>query len=269
MGALAAATLAAGETFKYAMRTLGAVGPHVDELASAVRASVALAHEDAPAPADLGRVDCVSGGAIVQAALHALLRVLALGASVRVIEPEPFDLTNLNRYGLGRRSQAGMPKTAILNGCSAGAFTIAGEAVRFEERTRAGLLPFAPIVIVGTDNVPSRWAVQSERPPWLVVGGTSEFMAMASEHDGSEGCAGCVHPDDDGVHMDIPTVSFVSYWAGLLVATRVLLHAANAATSESRKIVQLFGLRLDGPVGQLRFVNARSSRCPVGCARAA
>jgi hypothetical protein len=22
---------------------------------------------------------------------------------------------------------------------------------------------------------------------------------------------GCVHPDDDGVHVDIPTVSFVSY----------------------------------------------------------
>jgi hypothetical protein len=268
IGGLAAATLAAAETFKSAMRALGPVGPHVAELALAVRASVALAEGDAPVPASLGRVDCVSGGAIVQAALHALMRAPGLTASVRVIEPERFDLTNVNRYALGRRSQVDMLKTAILSGCSTRLFTIVGQPVRFEAGTKSALLPFAPIVIVGTDTIPSRWAVQSEHPQWLVVGATSEFMAMASEHDGSEGCAGCVHPVDDGVHVDIPTVSFVSYWAGLLVATRVLLRTASAATAESRKVVELSGLRLDGPWSQVRYVNARSSRCPLAAIHA-
>jgi hypothetical protein len=265
MGGLAAAAVAAGEAFKTAMRRLGPTGPHVAEVAPAVRASVALAPDDAAAPDTLGRVDCISGGAIVQAALHALRLIPRIAATVRVVEPESFDVTNLNRYALSRRSQVGIAKSAILSRCSDGLFTISGETARFDEHNRTALLPLAPIVIVGTDNVPSRWAVQREHPRWLAIGATSEFMAMASEHDGTEGCAGCVHPIDDGVHVDIPTVSFVSYWAGLLVATRVLLHAANTATAESRRIVQLFGLRLDGPLGQVRYVNARSRQCAIGC----
>jgi hypothetical protein len=265
IGGLAAAALAAAEAFKRAMRTLGPTGPHLDELAPVHRATVALGDEATPAPSTLGRIDCVSGGAIVQAALHALMRVPALAANVRVIEPERFDLTNVNRYSLGRRSQVGVLKVDILAGCAASPFVVTGDAARFDEETAAALSPLAPCVIVGTDNVPSRWAVQNARPEWLVVGATSEFMAIVSEHDGSGGCAGCAHPDDDGVHVEIPTVSFVSYWGGLMVAARVLRHAAGAVTNESAEIRLLFSLRQDSPDGEIRYTNVRSPRCPLKC----
>jgi hypothetical protein len=51
---------------------------------------------------------------------------------------------------------------------------------------------------------------------------------------------------------DIPSVSFVSYWAGLLIATRVLLNAPSVATAETRKVVQSFSLRPDRPIGLAR-----------------
>ena len=226
------------------------------------RATITLGEESTPAPSDLGRVDCVSGGAIVQATLHALRRVPSLSAAVGVIEPDLFDQTNLNRYALGRRSQVDELKTELLEGLSTPMFTISGEAVRFDEQSAPELAPLTPRVIVGTDNVPARWAVQTEKPQWLVVGATSEFMAMASEHDGSAGCAACAHPFDDGIRAKIPTVSFLSYWAGLMVAARVLHHAAGVVSTESREVSLIASLRPDSPFGAIRYANARSPRCP-------
>lgn len=268
IGGLAAATMAATETFKTSMRALGPSGAHVDELAPVRRATISLGDEVTPAPSDLGRVDCVSGGAIVQSTLHALRRVPLLFAAVRVIEPDLFDLTNLNRYALGRRLQVGELKTDLLASLSTPMFTISGEAVRFDEQSAPTLAPLAPRVIVGPDNVPSRWAVQREQPQWLVVGATSEFMAMTSEHDGSEGCAACAHPFDDGIRAKIPTVSFVSYWAGLMVAARVLRHAVGVASSESGEVSLIASLRLDLPFGAMRYANARSAHCPLSCSNA-
>ena len=42
-------------------------------------------------------MDLISGGAITNAALYALLRIPEITAAIRVIEPETLDLPNLNR----------------------------------------------------------------------------------------------------------------------------------------------------------------------------
>ena len=265
VGGLAAAVLAAAEAFKSAMRKLGPTGQRAAELAAAEEATLTLGDESTPVPSDLGRVDCVSGGAIVQATLHVLRRVPSLAARFRVIEPQALDLTNMNRYSMSRRSQTNMAKTEILTACSASPFVITGETAFFDERSAGALAPLAPRVVVGTDNIPSRWDVQLARPQWLVVGGTTEFMAMSSEHDGSAGCAGCVHPEDDGVRATIPTVSFVSYAAGLSVAARLLRHAAVSASGDSGRVSTFQCLRLDSPEGQLSWPNVRSPRCPLHC----
>jgi hypothetical protein len=265
LGGLAAATMAASETFKMAMRALGPSGPHIDEVAPVRRARVVLSDKATPMPSNLGRVDCVGGGAITQAALHALRRVPSLAAVVRVIEPQRSELTDLNRYGCSRRSQIGDLKTEILARLSTPLFTITGEPMAFDEQSALTLGPLAPRVIVGTDNVPSRWVVQKQRPKWLVVGATSEFMAMTSEHDGTGGCAACVHPYDDGVRTTIPTLSFVSYWAGLMVASRTLRHAAGVVEKDRGEVSLIASLRLDSPFGELRYANLRSPQCPMHC----
>jgi hypothetical protein len=263
IGGLGAAALAATEAFKCAMRRLGPKGPRVDELLPARRAIIRLGDEATPTPAALGRVDCISGGAIVQAALHALLRVRRLTGDIRVVEPEVLDLTNCNRYALSRRSQVGHLKVDILAQCSSSSVAIRGTVTRLEERTAGLLEPLAPIVVVGTDNLPSRWDTQKMRPRWLVVGGTTEFMAMASEHDGTGGCARCVHSHDDGVRATIPTVSFVSYLAGLTVCARVLQHAAGHDGEHHADVSLLFSLRQDLARGTLHYPNLRSPGCPL------
>ena len=62
----------------------------------------------ADGPIRLGAVDVISGGAITNAALYALLRMPAVTAAMRIIEPDLLDLPNLNRYALARRSMIGL-----------------------------------------------------------------------------------------------------------------------------------------------------------------
>ena len=68
----------------------------------------------ADGPMPLGAVDVISGGAITNAALYALLRMPAVTAAMRIIEPDLLDLPNLNRYASARRSMLGWPKARAL-----------------------------------------------------------------------------------------------------------------------------------------------------------
>lgn len=54
----------------------------------------------------------ISGGAITNAALYALLRMPAVTAAMRIIEPDMLDVPNLNRYALARQSMTGWPEDA-------------------------------------------------------------------------------------------------------------------------------------------------------------
>src|SRR5712691_6450822 len=110
-GGLVAASLAAMEAYKATLRKI-----EPSEFVRATRAvSISLGPDIAiPDFLDLGRIDVVSGGAITNAMMHALLRVRGLRAEFRVFEPEQLDATNLNRYALALRSMLGWDKIAIL-----------------------------------------------------------------------------------------------------------------------------------------------------------
>src|SRR5207249_662817 len=79
-GALASAGLAAGEGFKVALARFRSDATDVSAFdllfAPTDEATVRLAPAGSPPPSgDLGVFDCISGGAIIQSALYALLRV--------------------------------------------------------------------------------------------------------------------------------------------------------------------------------------------------
>jgi tRNA A37 threonylcarbamoyladenosine dehydratase len=65
-------------------------------------------------PVALGAVDVISGGAITNAALCALLRMPGMTAAIRIIEPDLLALANLNRYALALRSMLRWPKIRAL-----------------------------------------------------------------------------------------------------------------------------------------------------------
>jgi hypothetical protein len=214
-------------------------------------------------PLDLGRVDVISGGAITYATVYALLRVPDLSALVRVIEPETLDFTNLNRYALARRSDVTQPKASILDSYARDSFRISGTRARFDDSWPDVLGDLAPRVLIGADQIPARWQVQQAAPRWLQVSATSHFFAMASSHRPDGPCAGCAHPIDESGTGPIPTISFVSLWAGILQAVDLLTEASGRSCSGQYTMCYPFGLSGRRPIicGALDA----AATCPVRC----
>jgi hypothetical protein len=252
LGGMAAAGLGAAEAFKASMRKLAHAARNSCRMetvfAPTYELEFALAPEDTPPVTLVGSFDCVSGGAIVNAILYALARVPCVEGRGRVIEPDAADVSNLNRYVLLLGSHEKEPKAKDLASVLAGTgLTIVPVPQRYEASELPSLLPLAASVLVGVDHIPTRWLVQRARPSWLGIGATTHWSAMASFHADGLGCAECLHPTDDPGNAPIPTVAFVSFWAGLLTASFFLRHVAGQAIPVSEQQIYLTALRPEHP----------------------
>lgn len=252
LGGMAAAGLAAAEAFKTSMRTLAHAARNRWRMetvfAPATDVVFALAPEGTPFVRQLNIFDCISGGAIINAILYALARVPGVEGRARVIEPDTADTSNLNRYMLLRRSSLKENKARDLAAILAGSgLTIEPVPKRYESAQLPSLLPLAASVLVGVDDIPTRWLVQRAGPGWLGIGATTHWSAMASFHIPGLGCAECLHPTDDPGNAPIPTVAFVSFWAGLLTAAYFLRHRAGQAVPIGVQQIYLTALRPEHP----------------------
>jgi molybdopterin/thiamine biosynthesis adenylyltransferase len=207
----------------------------------------------------LGRLDVISAGAITHGMLFALLRVPGVDAALRVFDDDEFDWPNLNRYLLGRRSSRGENKAMLLAANSHGDLRIEAVPRRYDDNlaTRAQL---ADRVAIGVDDIPSRWRAQRHAPGAVVVGATSHFEVVVSEHFPGTACAGCLYPDGAGDGRPIPTVSFVSAFAGILQAYRLLDAPRREARQTRAAPVNLAGSEL---VSELGVMPRRG--CSAGC----
>jgi len=253
LGAMAAGAMGAAEAFKASIRKLAHAARNPSRMetvfAPATNVVFALAPEGSPFVRQLGTFDCVSGGAIINAILYALARVPGVEGRTRVIEPDTADISNLNRYMLLLRSHLKELKARDL----AAMFVGSGLAIepvpkRYEPDQLPSLLPLAASVLVGVDDIPTRWLVQRARPGWLGIGATTHWSAMASFHADGLGCAECLHPADDPGNTPIPTVAFVSFWAGLLTASYFLRHCAGLRMPVSEQQIYLTALRPEHPL---------------------
>jgi hypothetical protein len=205
-----------------------------------------LAPSDTPFCRDLGEIDCVSGGAIINAVLYCLARIPAVTARGRIIEPDTADLTNLNRNMLLLRAscETKTPKAqSLAQMLSGGGLRFQPLLQRYEPDLVKSIAPLAPTVVVGVDDIPTRWVVQQAKPDWLVVGATTHWSAMASFHSDGFGCAHCLHNRDDPGDGPIPTTACVSFWAGLLAAAYIARHAADQMISTKEQQVYLTPFR--------------------------
>lgn len=269
VGAMAAAAAAAADGVRAAL-------PHVaDQLGVPVptvpgwsgdlgrEVDLQLRHGPSGSGQNLADVDVVSGGAITNAALFTLLRLPDVRAAVRVIEPDTFATSNLNRYALGRRSHVDLGKVDILRMFGNDNITIDGLPHRLDETVAAQLGPLARNVLCGVDHIPSRWVTQRHATGLVVVGSTSHDFVVVSSHPSDGPCAGCTHPRDDDGTNEIPTISFVSFWAGLLQALELVGYAGYPGGSPSR--TEQYPLRLDRRRGLWVYPQAPSPDCPVPC----
>jgi hypothetical protein len=266
-GALLAASAAAAEAFKEAMHELGA---HRGE---APLVAHALPHpqpfvlalpplEPVGGAIPLGAIDVVSAGAITSGALFTLMRLPEARGALRVFDDDRLARSNLNRYPLARANQISELKVHALERLSTDHLRITGYAHRLDEASaqRIGLL--SDRVIVGVDHVPSRWVAQRHAPGWVTVGATSHFEILVSGHPAGQPCAGCLHPRDDDDAGDIPTVSFVSALAGVLLAYRVTARSL-AAEDRSSTSTLAAPLNLAGKHPFVTLPVAAHPDCPV------
>jgi hypothetical protein len=230
IGGMGAAVLGATEVFKSAMRRVrfASRDPIVFSQLFEPSANVAI---DLAAPgtkevASLRHIDFISGGAICSCALYVLLRLPNLSGSSRIIEDDIVSLSNLNRGMLFLLSNLELPKAEVLADYGLETFPILPVVSRFEPEPYAKLGHISDAVLVGVDDIKARWHVQKAWPKWLAIGATTHFNSMASFHTEATPCAGCLHPKDDPTELPIPTAAFVSFWAGLWLASFYLRHLA-------------------------------------------
>jgi hypothetical protein len=265
MGGMGAAAFGAAEAFKSAMRRLSfaAKDPTVFsqffDLASDV--CIDLAPPNMRQISIVNQIDLISGGAINGAALFALLRLPELTGIGRVIEHDFIDVTNLNRGMLFLVSTVTQLKANTLASFERSTFPIVPHVARFEPQTYGKFGQLSDAVFVGVDDISARWDVQRTWPKWLGCGATNHFGSMASFHMQHTPCVGCLHPKDDKTIAPIPTVAFVSFWAGLWILALYLRHLAGDDPSREQHLY-FAPLR---PESIWRGPVSRRPDYPVGC----
>jgi hypothetical protein len=269
IGAMGTAALAAAEAFKIAMRRLRFAATNqviFDQLFSlSDEVTVDFAPPNTREMSQLYQADFVSGGAINSAALYALLRLPYLRGAARIIEYDTVALSNLNRGMLFLLSDLNSLKAEKLSAYERQEFSIFPLPIKFDNEWYAKLGKISDAVLVGVDDIPARWHVQKSWPRWLGVGATTHFNSMASFHTRETPCAGCLHPKDDQTERAIPTVAFVSFWAGLWLASYYLRHLAS---DDCVKEQQAYFCPLR-PEFVWRAPVARRVDCPVQCSQRA
>ena len=263
-GAMVSAALAAGEAFKFAIRQLPLRTKSDDIFFQA--SSAMWSFNDVPAvlpPLSLG-VDVVSAGAITQSAIYALLRVPGLRINGRIFDHDVTEFTNLNRNMLTLQPNVREKKVKVVAERSSPKLALEPIDKKFLPSLLAENL--ASRVLVGVDDIPSRWLVQRSSFGWLGVSGTSHFSISSSSHSPGQACCGCLHATDDpGQNNPIPTVSFVSFWAGLCLAVRLVREAIGQPYPHHQRHLWMTPLRPDlRPWAKWSPIPAVIN-CPVQC----
>ena len=267
IGALCAGGLAAVEVFKAVVRQLQLrqSAPYWKEFVDPCRRASWDFGKGLPTPQylDMGHLDMVSAGAIAQAFYFVLMRLPHVRHQSRIFENDTTANTNLNRNLLSRYRHIGMHKIDVIR-----TYDLEKVSDVYERLTKANINDFqlAASVLVGADDIPTRWLVQDHSPKWLGVAGTSHFGALTSSHRPGEPCAGCLHVyDDEAVIPVLPTASVFSFWAGLALAVRLLRKEMGMPYPQDKQALWLVPLRMD--YSSTGFWSAVRSRpdCPVQC----
>ena len=245
VGPLAAATLVAAEAFKIAGRALL---PHSSNaghfpssylLRASRRRGRRIYTQDRTASGDF---DVISAGAVSNAFLFAIMRIPDVSGTCRTFDEDKSEGGNRNRNMLLLPRHLGNPKVHVFEHFGNG-IEVKGLPRHFVE---ADLPTLAPRVVVGVDDIPTRWLLAGARVNWMGVGATTHFAAMASVHYPYAACAACLHPRDEVIEGPTPTVAFVSFMSGLMVAGDFLRDLGAAEVKLASHYRYVVPLRMDG-----------------------
>lgn len=265
MGAMAAAVLVAAEAIKFAGRRLAPLSgnpAHIHELFGFSRAArLPLAPEHTPKVSTLGDFDVISAGAISNAVVYALMRLPDLCGHARVFDKDFSDDSNTNRNMLLIKSLQALSKVKLFEHFARG-LRIQPIERHFGE---PDLSQLADNVIVGVDDIPTRWLLAGARVNWMGVGATTHFGSMASVHYPYSACAACLHPHDEAVEGPIPTIAFVSFCAGLMTTADFLVELSRSTASLASSQTFLSPLHLEEKSSIYQATVQPRADCPACC----
>lgn len=271
MGAMAAATLVGAESFKVAGRALlphaTSNRAHYRELFEpAKEADFQLAPAGTPTVSDLGEFDLISGGAVSNAFLYAMLRLPGIAGRCRVFEGDISEHSNRNRNMLLTPAYVGRPKGDLFRETVPGINCVPMR----RHFTKSDLPSLASRVVVGVDDILVRWDLAEARSEWMGVGATTHFGAMASVHYPYAACAACLHPRNEQVEGHTPTVAFVSFMAGLMVAADYIRDLGGAEVRLASHHRFVVPLQMDGAwEDKVVPIPNCPARCPASQIKAA
>lgn len=246
IGAIAAAGLAAGEAVRHAIRRLPPAAVWAEDILRPVDSASFTVPALPGGWINLGAIDVISAGAITDAAMWTLRARGEILGHGRVFDDGRYDLTNLNRYV---ELDRGAAEREVLKAEQLARSTPSGLALepitrRFDLSDVAGA---APTIMVGADDVGVRWLAQRASPTWLGIGATSHNEARVTEHRPDGPCAGCAHPYlGIAPSQPIPTCAPVSFWAGFVLALRLLRATTAEATSATDTYATYYPLTRPG-----------------------
>jgi hypothetical protein len=224
-----------------------------------------LGDGDIRLPEDLA-IDAISAGAITNAFLAVAVWLLQTPTNVRIIDDDIAEVSNVNRCPQIRWSDDQKPKVEVLQASSTPLLRITGEQLRFSTETAQRLQPLAEHVLVGVDDIPSRWRVAEAEPKSLYVGATTNREAIVTNHHPGEPCAGCAYPHPAVEEEFVPTISFVSFWGGLLQACALL---AELHEHQSARRLTVFPFALGERSWFLSHELPGGAHCAIDCSASA
>ena len=251
----AAAVLAAADVYK---RILVELRPDLRDQADFAPVRDFAMTPDKQVPEDLpSHLAVISAGAITNAAAFLLTRY-GHQIELTVWDDDVLKVDNLNRYPLFDVQHLNLPKAEALASLELPLLLVKPRLRRFDADEP---MP-ADTALIGADRVRPRWEVARRRLPRAIVGTTDHYLTLDSIHFwGQGGCPACLHHSDDAVEALIPTVSFVSFAAGLETA----MYLVGPTAGVSRYSLTTTWLRPDAELARLVGFVPRSEACPAGC----
>lgn len=265
MGAMAAAVMVAAEVSKMVARSLARLstdpGETLKRFAKSDRARLTLAEESTPKLAAVGDFTAISAGAVTNGLFYSLSRLPDLLGRAWVYDSDRSDPSNLNRNMMLLCKLLHLSKVELLEHFGHGLKVFPVPSM-FDE---ADLESLRGRVTVGVDHLPSRWLLARGRYDWMAVGATEHFNVLSSVHFPFSGCPACLHPHDEAGPEITPTIAHVSFLAGLLQATNLIVDAAGASASLQSAQRYIFTTAFGRSSGEISSAVDVRKDCPAGC----
>jgi hypothetical protein len=197
-------------------------------------------------------------GAIGNGAVWALSQSPVTGA-LCVVDPEVLELSNLQRYVLGTRSDEGRPKVELTRAHLNGALKPLPYQMKWAEFVQASGYKWS-YVLVALDTAADRRCVQASLPKWIANSWTQPGDLGLSVHgrfDGRGACLSCLYLAERKVPNEDEIVSQALGIPALVGEIRTLLHTGKGV---SRQLLEAVAAGLHLPVNGIVGYEGRPVR---------